>query len=959
MNYASRTLTFPAKTTSFNEAPQAPSHNLDIDSTAANQELRVDGADDNLPENSVQGNKVSNRDEYVGSDEDVEAGATAQSTVDTGRSNAFVTARESLSTHNVSTLSPDPTTSDGQDLNSDVSQRHSSLVPSAVPSTRGASSTTSLIPHREEVVTRSDPSTKTLQPQEPQPHHVQQDAFAPSPQDRVRERIARINLDDNVLNQQQRFRSRLERAQDKVSANRPRWNKESEGEMVRTQKMLVRVEETSTKLPPDYSENLSLQIETREVTKWREYVVACRKAVDENAPFTLKMYKTRVIQDVERTHKSAYYEIPLNKKSTRVNLYSTLDKTWAIWHPYKRGTRIFILRPRSSAHAMEWYTFIRQALGWHRPTSLLISVPDLNLSLIFKNPFEQTYLGCEGSHQDDQNPSHGSREKLDASAIVAKCIDVLKSRNEWAQALEKWSKTSKMGLAWKRYDRLEWIHGSHEEEMYGTIAMQNSHDLELRPKHHYPSTIKSPGGEEKEEPAPIEGFLIRLTSQRGVQQRLGKNFSKRQYYFTQDQFLCSCKPSKALPPLPPDTDIAETSIPSSREIAQRAPLQYDIHPYKIQDGKIAWLGSGNKEFLRRHDEEAFAQFRRNTVNLKNSKGLVDLCQVNRVQPSGNSDGPQGSAEGRNIADADHDDHEGGNRFELVLENGLVIRFKAYNNETRNEWVNRLTALVQYWKDRVAADAGELRAIRQHNLEILGIDERMESLFGQFASKWEVRRAEASPHLYNMCHMSGCRPIKVRSVDEKSNCPCSAANAHQMSGYLYRKPRRRSTFHRCQVICTSGQLLFFQDTVRQCNGVEIPHIHKERVAALDLQDCYIYSGLITENDLLYTNQTFDNNYPGHHALPRIYLTQDGWTSRDEDKAICFVIWHPTRKSLFRASEVKGGKTNRMLRRVSALGVPGRTVVFKARSRLERDRWVSCIESEINRLQEEKGEDVRIV
>jgi Pleckstrin homology domain len=189
--------------------------------------------------------------------------------------------------------------------------------------------------------------------------------------------------------------------------------------------------------------------------------------------------------------------------------------------------------------------------------------------------------------------------------------------------------------------------------------------------------------------------------------------------------------------------------------------------------------------------------------------------------------------------------------------------------------------------------------------------------------------------------------------------CFVANEYQMSGYLYRKPRRHSTFHRCQAICTSGQLLVFQDTLRKHNGVEIPHIHKERVAALDLQDCYIYSGLITENDLLYTNQTFDNNYPGHHALPRIYLAQDGWTSRDEDTAVCFVIWHPIRKSLFRASEVKGDKTNRMLRRVSALGVPGRTVVFKARSRLERDRWVACIESEINRLQDQRGEDVRII
>jgi hypothetical protein len=182
----------------------------------------------------------------------------------------------------------------------------------------------------------------------------------------------------------------------------------------------------------------------------------------------------------------------------------------------------------------------------------------------------------------------------------------------------------------------------------------------------------------------------------------------------------------------------------------------------------------------------------------------------------------------------------------------------------------------------------------------------------------------------------------------------------MSGQLYRKPRRRSTFHRCYVVLTEGQLLIFQDSLRKRNGVQIPHIHKELVATLDLQDCYIYSGFLTEGDQLYANQTFDSNHPGHHALPRIYLSQDGWTSQDEDSAICFAIWHPTKKSFFRALQVKeDGKTDKMLRRVSTLGVPGRSVVFKARSRVERDRWVLSIESEIDRLQEERGEDVRIV
>jgi hypothetical protein len=373
---------------------------------------------------------------------------------------------------------------------------------------------------------------------------------------------------------------------------------------------------------------------------------------------------------------------------------------------------------------------------------LLINVPDLDISVIFKDPFGRTPV--------DNEKSRG-KETLVAESIVAHCIDVLKSRSEWSEVLDRWSKTSKMGLAWKRFDRLEWIHGSNEEHMYGTIGMQTSHDLELRPKHHYPSMIKT-DGEEEEEPAPIEGFLVRLTSQQGVQQRLGKEFSKRQYYFSQDRFLCFCKPAKAFPPHPPDTDYADTTIPTYQEIFERNPLQYDILPYPVQEGDITWLASGNAEFLRRRDEEAIAQFGRNIANLQNAEGLIDLCQVNDVRISRDSNG----------LGADSDTAE--SRFELVLSNNLVVRFKTYNDETRNEWVKRLSALVRYWKNRVKADAEELKTIRQHNLEILNIDERMESLFGQFASKWEVRRAEASPHLYNMCHLSGCRSIKV-SIEE--------------------------------------------------------------------------------------------------------------------------------------------------------------------------------------------------
>jgi hypothetical protein len=63
-------------------------------------------------------------------------------------------------------------------------------------------------------------------------------------------------------------------------------------------------------------------------------------------------------------------------------------------------------------------------------------------------------------------------------------------------------------------------------------------------------------------------------------------------------------------------------------------------------------------------------------------------------------------------------------------------------------------------------------------------------------------------------------------------------------------------------------------------------------------------------------------------------------------------------LFRGEEVQQQRRVRSRwRQVSALGVPGRSIVFKARSRVERDMWVLAIETEIDRQQQQ--EDMRIV
>ena len=503
--------------------------------------------------------------------------------------------------------------------------------------------------------------------------------------------------------------------------------------------------------------------------------------------------------------------------------------------------------------------------------------------------------------------------------------------------------------------------------MYGSMAMQNTHDLELRPKHHYPTTAHCNKGVLHQEPPPVEGFLIRLTSQKGLHQRMGKTFFKRLYYYTQNQFIMFNRPAKATPPHPPRlATIGGSNIPSSHEIVEKTPMTYDIEPFRTQDGQVTWLRSGNVDTIKRHDVEAHEEARRNVANMSEADGYINMCRIRKVRKikwgavPADDNMDVGSEEDvdfhEDVADSGREDGSTGeiddNRvFELVLDNGLIIRLQAYSKDTRTEWMKRLSSLVKYWKLRVDADVDTFKNVRRTNLSRLNIDEEMEAILGQFGRKWEVSRSEASPELYHMCGIASCRSIT-------------------MSGLLYRKPRRRSTFHRCSVILSGGKLLIFQATLRKRTGEQVRHIHQERMEVLDLRDCYVYSGLVVEDDLLYQNRTFDANKAGGGmgSLPRVYR-EDGWTSQDGEVMTCFVIWRNEKRGWFRTQGklVSGGEkeegTRSKIRRVPRLGVPGKGMVFKCRSRAERDHWVLSVGSEIERVVEQEewersGEEFRL-
>ncbi|KAI4732152.1 hypothetical protein E4T49_00152 [Aureobasidium sp. EXF-10728] len=782
--------------------------------------------------------------------------------------------------------------------------------------------------------------------------------------------LVRFNIPENpVLKQEMQVRAKMAQGVRKSRISRAfTRGKLKDGEIVKVEKMLVRLDITIGSEQPneEYDEKDSQRVETRITEKWREFMVVCRESHEDGAVLCLQMYKTRVIPatNQSKTKKRFKHEILLDPAKLRVNLYSSLDKTLVLWQAKGPQTLICFLRPRSTPSAVEWYTFLRGVLGLPRPRTLLINIPDLSVGLRLDNPFEELE-----SSEALQKAAEGDEaaiiktmqaERAIASKIIDRCLEMLAQSSEWDNVLKTWGHKSKIGLAWKRYDRLEWVHGINEQKMYGTMALQRTHELELRPKRHYPVSVKMANGEIMQEPAPVEGFLIRLTSQKGHDQKFGKLFYKRLYFSTQNNYLLFLRPAKAKPPPPPKMPLKENcNIPSAKQIAEKIPLIYAVNPFPLHDKTVAWLSgtADNAEDRKRHDRDAYDEAERNAQSLLDCDGFINLSDIVEVRNvvRGATPADEVVDEGPNVDfdeevdDTHHDDgttkdFDDARTFELLMRNGLVVRLQAFSKATKKEWIERLRALARYWTRRASQDLALFKFVRQQNLDTLNLDMQAEAYVGMFANKWEVTKSFASPELYNVCGISNCRAI-------------------HRSGILFRKPRVHGTFSRCHVILCHGHLLVFKDTVRSTTGKKVSHIHHERIASIDLRDCYLYSGLITATDLLYQNRTFDNNRPGNSALPRMYL-EDGWASADDDAMTTFVLWTGQHKGWFRAREEDGnegqqksGGTRNKLKRVSQLGTTGRAIVFKARSRTERDHWVLGIETEIERLS--RTEDVRVV
>lgn len=176
--------------------------------------------------------------------------------------------------------------------------------------------------------------------------------------------------------------------------------------------------------------------------------------------------------------------------------------------------------------------------------------------------------------------------------------------------------------------------------------------------------------------------------------------------------------------------------------------------------------------------------------------------------------------------------------------------------------------------------------------------------------------------------------------------------------MYHKSHLHGTFQNFYHILTRGYLTFFKAHKRSITGRAINECYHKRKGIINLSDCYVYSGSVTEHELMYTSSVrYISTVNGEHKLPRLY--GDGMDCFDDDEECTFVIWEGQKKNVLKFDK-KGkdgdggnindnddGLLNALVQKKTKLDHSGKTWVFRTRSRIEREEWVWAINVEIER------------
>ncbi|GAA5892676.1 Spo71p [Sporobolomyces salmoneus] len=649
-------------------------------------------------------------------------------------------------------------------------------------------------------------------------------------------------------------------------------------------------------------------------------------------------------------------------KSLRNPHHSKTNKR-AYTHLRTSGTNIFLFRARTIPTAKSWIWSLFRELGGQIPRTLEISCPALGAKIRVPVPVdlpepEDAEIGARVTEEDRAGEGY---RLLKARAVVDACIEQLGKVGEWKELGEQAKALgATFRLAWRRDGVLDWVEEGDDAvetdyAVIGGIASRQAHVdpvLELRPAIHYPTIVRLPraetsGPRKLAEPPAVEGFVTRIK----------KNGQNERIYLTSHLgAIFRCHPARAhppessglIPPLPSAhpaplalvpmvfglSNVGKTGKEKERfwrqfgnrsGVKQRRGRDWTLKGMENEEGKLPVVDDEDekgKTLLETFDHQ---ERKRAFLQITDSQGFISFSEFEVIEPDlveeaggqwETTEDP-GGHEGMKVA---HDTKRlrGLRSFIVKTRAGRKAKFECHSIQVRDEWVERLNALIRYWTIRDRADA-----TAQMELSPAGTLVEQAQRNGQAPpTREELLSSPLLGTMYNWCILDGCRAILLSST-------------------LHIEKELRGTFRKRHVLLLPGTLIEFNSVDRDMYGHPLPSPYHRRKFTLSLRDCYVYSGSLTSSFLAGSTNTaaWEPANGNQHRFPRCYTATDGLRTVDDEEDCTFVI--------VRTKHGGDGKNKK-------LNQKGVVRVYRARSKLERDQFVYTLNSAIERLLRSEAE-----
>lgn len=518
------------------------------------------------------------------------------------------------------------------------------------------------------------------------------------------------------------------------------------------------------------------------------------------------------------------------------------------------GLRVVIIKFPSLQVACEWYREIGQILMMGRvmhpscflgpaapiaqpaPNSVVVNVPELGVKVKVmlgrhsgKAP---SYMLLGRSDEDRLLEQQWRCETTTAWHVRRGVINALLSDDVVRPQMQQWLDAEKQGLmtigmAWRRFDRLDWITpcGTFDKEggdfivnqvnemIVGPQLLEKTHVLEMRISEHYPDAVVVDGNRVSE-PLAIEGFVMLKRSKRRrteiVAYRPALLASHDSWLFFvhtprsaqhMDVLSHACTftdiPGQSNRELDshddgvgqvvtryhPDLRACTKQISLAKymlnvaEIEDISPLQYDVDD---EDSSLA--DSADTPMTRQHKQQH--------GHHRQSNSITSIDMYDTAASGGGSLNPTSprhkQVKGKLMGLLKSRKHKQAScKLKLVMRNGITLVLWTASDECMQEWISRLTELRYYWTNRLLSDLVLRSEVGVLNYTLQGRRTREKDM-----PEWNEEKAWADRAIWHACLILGCRGIL-------------------MSGILYRKRHRHQGMRKVFCILTPGRLVEYK------------------------------------------------------------------------------------------------------------------------------------------------------